>query len=54
MDVIEGVAVDFLHDVGSAPTTRTKDIGVRYALGVEVRGEKVPQAVEGVMWFDTQ
>ena len=54
MDVIEGVAVDLLHDVGSAPTTRTKHVGIGYALGVEIRGEKVSEAVEGIMRFDTQ
>ena len=54
MDVIEGMAVNFLHDVGSAPSTRSKDVGVRDALGVEIRGEKVTERVEGVMRFDAQ
>ena len=42
MDIIKGMAVDLLHDMGSCPSARTKDIGVRNALSMEIRGEKVP------------
>ena len=42
MDVIKSVAVDLLHNVGSCPSARTKDIGVRNALSMEITGKKVP------------
>ena len=54
MDVIEGMAVDLLHDVGSAPTACSKDVSIGDALGVEIRGEKVTERVEGIRRFDTQ
>jgi hypothetical protein len=54
MDVIERVAVNLLHDVGSAPSARPKDIGIGYALGVEIAGKEVSEAVEGVVWFNAQ
>ena len=54
MDVIEGMAVDLLHDVGSAPSACSKDVSVGYALGVKIRGEKVTQTVEGIVWFNAQ
>ena len=43
MDVIKGMAVDFLHDMGSCPSARTKDIGIGYALGMKVTGKEVTQ-----------
>ena len=54
MHIIEGVAVDFLHDMGSCPSACLEYVGIGDILGMEIRGEKVPQAVEGVMWLNTQ
>ena len=54
MHIIKSVAVDLLHDMGSCPSARFEDVGIGDILGMEIRGEKVPQAVEGVMWLNTQ
>ena len=43
MHIIEGVTVDFLHYMGRAPTTGTKDISVRDVLRVEITGKEMTE-----------
>ena len=54
MHIIEGVAVDFLHDMGSCPSACFEDVGIRNVLGVEVTGKEVTERVEGIVWLNTQ
>ena len=39
MHIIEGVTVDFLHYMGRAPTTGTKNISIGDVLSVEITGK---------------
>ena len=43
MHIIEGVAVYFLHYVGSRPTACTKDVSVRDVLRVEITGKEMTE-----------
>ncbi len=54
MHIVEGMAVDFLHDMGSCPSACLENVGIRNVLGVEVTGKEVTERVEGIVWFNTQ
>ena len=54
MHIIEGVAVDFLHDMGSCPSACLENVGIRNVLGVEVTGKEVTERVEGIVWLNSQ
>ena len=43
MHIIEGVTVDFLHYMGRAPTTCTKNICVGDVLSVEITGKEMTE-----------
>ena len=54
MDVIESMAVNLLHDVGSCPSACLENVGIRNVLGVKVTGKEVTERVEGIVWLNTQ
>ena len=43
MHIIEGVAIYFLHYVGRAPSTCTKDISVGDVLSMEITGKEMTE-----------